>query len=266
MKETFIVRTEWYDAISELSNEDQLAIFQNMFHFHMDNQNLINLNNLSVKLVWKLILPNIERNINLYDKRKETSRENGLKGGRPSKNQQDSLIPTESEKPNKPNPETYYPNETLLVPVSVPVSVSVPEIANDFNPDAALVFERFRKLYPGDKRGHDTELAVLKKHKDWKAVLPTLEEILSVEIEYRHTVKKNTPSTFIPEWPHLSTYLKQRRWEVTREESQVSLEPKKKSHPYEGADPVHLQLKFNDYAEYLRYCEQYNVPSIPQAY
>jgi len=116
MKETFIIRTEWFDAIEDLSELEQSIILKNLFYFHSDKENLINLNNLSVKLVWKLIEPNLIRNINDYDKRRETSKDNGKLGGRPPKSNEN--------KPNKPN----KPNETLSVSDSVSDSVSVPVI------------------------------------------------------------------------------------------------------------------------------------------
>ena len=92
-KETFIIRTEWMDSILELPDEDKATILKNLFYFHSENENLINLKNLSVKLVWKLIEPNLQRNINQYDKRCLTSIENGKKGGRPRN----------LKKPKKPN-------------------------------------------------------------------------------------------------------------------------------------------------------------------
>lgn len=109
MKETFIVRTEWQDAIFELDQSDRATIFENLFHFHAGNKNLINLNNLSVKLVWKIIEPTLQRTWDKYDRRVETSVENGRRGGRPRKN----------EKPNKPKkepnnlkqPDSVYDND-----------------------------------------------------------------------------------------------------------------------------------------------------------
>src|SRR5688500_3176522 len=117
MKETFIIRTEWHKAISELKPTEQAIIFNNLFNYHEGNENLINLKNLGVNLVWKLIEPNLKRNIDDYDRRRETSKENGRLGGRPLKNKQLE----ENEKPNnlieKPN-ETQKPNETLSVIVT----------------------------------------------------------------------------------------------------------------------------------------------------
>jgi len=82
MKETFIIRTEWKDAILELSETDQAIIFRNLFLFHSGED--VVLPNQSVRLIWKLLEPNLIRNIDSYDKRRETSKENGNLGGRPN--------------------------------------------------------------------------------------------------------------------------------------------------------------------------------------
>lgn len=115
MKETFIIRTEWANAILELSIEEQAIVVQNLFYFHTDRENLINLKNLSVKLVWSFIEPNLKRNIAAYDRRIETSRENGKKGGRPK----------EPKKPRKPR-------QRLSDSVLVSEDVLVSEFENTF--------------------------------------------------------------------------------------------------------------------------------------
>lgn len=128
MKETFIIRTEWAEAIMELEPMDQATIFQNLFNFHLGNENLINLNNLSVKLVWKLIEPNLKRNIAAYDKRSVTSADNGRLGGRPK----NEVAESQEEKPNSDNLnnltekpiETKKPIESLSVSDSVSNGVS----------------------------------------------------------------------------------------------------------------------------------------------
>lgn len=73
-------------------------------------------------------------------------------------------------------------------------------------------FEKFRKEYPGQKRGFETEFKTFQKHKDWKEVLPLLSENLKKQIEIRNA--KLARKEFVPEWPMLSTYLNQRRWEI----------------------------------------------------
>lgn len=116
-KETFILRTEWYESIQELDEKSKAELLDNLFLFHLNEETKINLNNLTVKLVWKLIEPNLRRNIESYDKRKSTSSANGKKGGRPPKYQH---VTEEEKNLNNLN----KPNESLSVSVSVSDSVN----------------------------------------------------------------------------------------------------------------------------------------------
>jgi hypothetical protein len=77
----------------------------------------------------------------------------------------------------------------------------------------AAAFETFRKNYPGTKRGRETEFAVLKKHKDWREVVFTLTVVLAEQIRWRDEAQHNGV-TWLAEWPHLQTWLNQRRWET----------------------------------------------------
>jgi len=146
MKETFIIRTEWMDSILELDPIDQATIFKNLFYFHSNQNNLINLTNLSVKLVWKLIEPNLKRNIDAYDRRSDTSSANGKKGGRPKVGYSEPPVIIEeleekkpnhnlTEKPNKP----IEPIESLSDSVSDSVSVSVSDIDNNAENKFSLI-------------------------------------------------------------------------------------------------------------------------------
>lgn len=73
-------------------------------------------------------------------------------------------------------------------------------------------FEIFRKAYRGTKRGLNVEFeAFRKKHKDWQAVIPLLTPALERLIRWRNQCIDN--HVFCPEWPYLSTWLNQRRWE-----------------------------------------------------
>ena len=82
----------------------------------------------------------------------------------------------------------------------------------DTDTDTEDIFENFRKLYPGKKRGLDTEYKNFKgKHSDWKDVV----YILYTSLEQQITQKKKdkADNKFVPEWPHLQTYINNRRWE-----------------------------------------------------
>lgn len=85
IKETFIIRTEWWDWISQLSEKDKAILLEWLFLYHLKKpiENINDENNLVVKMCWSFITPNLKRNIENYDKRCETSKVNGKKGGRP---------------------------------------------------------------------------------------------------------------------------------------------------------------------------------------
>lgn len=92
-------------------------------------------------------------------------------------------------------------------------------------------FDKFRRLYPGKKRGNDTEFKNFRKHKDWREVLPHLCSILTVQAKQRDRDKFN--NKFVPEWANLQTWINQRRWEL-------ECEPEKKY------APLGKQLNFNE--------------------
>jgi predicted phage replisome organizer len=74
-------------------------------------------------------------------------------------------------------------------------------------------FDEFRKKYPGDKRGLDTEFNYfVQKHKDWQETVPTLLPSLEAQIKNRESLK--VKGAFVPEWKHLKTWIYNRWWEV----------------------------------------------------
>jgi hypothetical protein len=121
MKDTFIIRSEWWPAISKLNDTQKAIILSNLFKFHSDGQ--VDLSDALVELVWSFIEPNLIRNMANYEDRVKKASENGKKGGRPKseENQNKGLAFSETNK---------KPIETLNVSVSVSDSVSVNESDN----------------------------------------------------------------------------------------------------------------------------------------
>jgi hypothetical protein len=73
-------------------------------------------------------------------------------------------------------------------------------------------FDKFRKAYPGKKRGNETEFNNFrKKHKDWRAVITLL--LPAVENQIRDKQRRRYSGSFVPEWPNMQTWINQRRWE-----------------------------------------------------
>jgi hypothetical protein len=72
-------------------------------------------------------------------------------------------------------------------------------------------FEKARKLYPGTKRGRDTEFADFKKkHRDFAVIVPLLYSAISNQIESR---QKAGPDDFVPSWKYFRTWLNNKCWE-----------------------------------------------------
>jgi len=139
MKETFIIRTEWSKSIKVLSDEDKGKLLMNLFYYHEGQPDLIDLSSTHLQLVWGFIEPNLIRNIESYDKRSVTSKENGAKGGRP----------IEKNNLNKPNSEIGInlnnltePNETLSVSVSDSVYDTVTVIDNDIKKEQLRLLQK----------------------------------------------------------------------------------------------------------------------------
>ncbi len=204
-KETFIIRTEWYDAIKELSEPDKAKLTDCLFRFHLGYFDISEIDSIPLKIIWKMIEPNLLRNIEMYDKRKETSSINGKLGGRPKKKENLNNL-------NKPNDNLTKPNESLSVLVLEPV---IDKNININNININNEFENFRKLYPGAKRGFETEFSNFKKHKDYKEAVFLLTPALEKLKHWRE--QKKLAGGFVPEMANLQTWINQRRWEVELE-------------------------------------------------
>lgn len=215
-KKSFILHLDSLEVLDELTPTQCGELLLAMRAYNEGND--VNLSGL-LKAVFIPFRNQFDRDLEKYNAIVLRNRENGAKGGKPKGTQTNPLgILGTQANPNKPDNDSDSKKD----------NDSGNENGSENDSNASLVFESFRKLYPGTKRGHQTELDVLKKHKDWKVVLKTLEPIITAEIQWRQTTKIQSPSTFIPEWPHLSTYLKQRRWETVREQAQAYVPPEQR--------------------------------------
>jgi hypothetical protein len=110
MKETFIIRTEWWDSIELLSDQGKLEIFNALFLHHLGKDNEIKITLNESKLCWNFILPALKYNANKY----QQSVENGKKGGRPKKPKENLKVNLEETQNNlKVNLEK--PDNNLIV-------------------------------------------------------------------------------------------------------------------------------------------------------
>lgn len=106
-------------------------------------------------------------------------------------------------------------------------------------------FEAFRKVYPGRKRGLDTEFANFrKKHKDWREVLPLLLPAAQAYAEQA----RGTSQKYIK---HLQTWINNRAWETDYELSPIQRADEiNRTYQRHGISPAGYGCKAADGTEY----------------
>lgn len=106
---------------------------------------------------------------------------------------------------------TNSSNSLIINNNPIPTSPQSPQGVCERNSQEDI-FEAFRKIYKGSKRGLKTELENFKKkHKDWREVLPILKEAYEQQLAIKEDARNR--GCFVPQEKNLSTYLNQRCWE-----------------------------------------------------
>ncbi|OAV68534.1 hypothetical protein Barb6XT_00081 [Bacteroidales bacterium Barb6XT] len=119
MRETFILKSDWKSIFDDLSDKQAGMLIKMLFDYNVNGDKPANLSDLEIKMAFKLMAIDCDRFMTNYDRRCETSKNNGRKGGRPKKedkqktdyqNSDNDNIIDESEKPKKPNSKPKKPN------------------------------------------------------------------------------------------------------------------------------------------------------------
>ena len=168
MKESFILYTQFYESIVELTNEQAGEMLKALFVYSITEEepNFTGI----LKMAWIPIRQQIDRAAEKYEKKAGSNRSNGQLGGRPKKNEGETENPTvistteeETKKPNGLNnnhvvisetqtetqkPNGYFDNPNVLVPVNVHVNDNVNATtanADSSAPEAAAANFEFQK-------------------------------------------------------------------------------------------------------------------------
>lgn len=125
---------------------------------------------------------------------------------------QDSVTTSDNLSPQiNNNNNTNSSNSLIINNNPIPTSPQSPQGGCERNSQEDI-FEAFRKIYKGSKRGLKTELENFKKkHKDWREVLPNLKTLYEQQLAIKEEARNR--GCFVPQEKNLSTYLNQRCWE-----------------------------------------------------
>lgn len=109
MKETFILYTEYAKHLSLLNMEQRGVLFTAIMSFQIGEE-LPKMDGMT-QMAFSFIKSDLERTEENYQKKVETNRENGKRGGRPKKETETPKANGFQEKPKKPNGYFENPND-----------------------------------------------------------------------------------------------------------------------------------------------------------
>lgn len=234
-KKSFVFYVEWRDVLMDYPAEVRYEVYDAIIEYAASGK-LSELKPLA-KMAFSFIKKDMDRNQDKYNGKVETNRENGKKGGAPLGNSNARRKQPKTTETTQNNRTVEQTTETTLNendndnvnengnnnPPSIPPLKSGDSVADA--PDASEngrrkvieeKFEAFRKLYPGTKRGFETEYKnFIKKHKDYASIIDLLKPAIEKEIKWHETRLKN--GMFTPEYANLSTWINQKRWEYELE-------------------------------------------------
>ena len=217
MKKSFVIYVDALDILDELSSEEISELFLAIRSYHRGEK--LSLSPI-VKIAFFSFKSQFERDSEKYQKTCEARKEAGSKGGKQkvanaSKSKQDIA------------------------------NVADNDNDNDTDTDDVIViniFNSFRNKYPGTVKGLEVEFKNFKKHKNWKEVLPLLEESIDAQILENEQFK--IAGEFAPSWKNLQTWINQSCW--TQETREIE------------KDDEYLKKEFNS-IKLSRFREKYGV-------
>lgn len=112
MKETFILYTEYSKHLALLSMEQRGVLFTAIISYQAGEE-LPEMDSVT-QMAFSFIRSDLDRSEESYQKKLETNRENGKRGGRPKKETETQKPNGFEEKPKKPNGYFENPNELEL--------------------------------------------------------------------------------------------------------------------------------------------------------
>lgn len=102
MKQSFVIYYSYREILEDLSDEELGRLFRTIFDYEIDGK-IPNFESPLMKMAFKLIKVNLDRDKDSYDRRCETSAENGKLGGRPKKPKKPNLKPKKPKKADNDN-------------------------------------------------------------------------------------------------------------------------------------------------------------------
>jgi len=194
MRDGFLLYTTHYPTIQKLSIEEKAELLDAIFEYNINHQEPV-FQSRATDITFSFLKQQFDRDEAKYQSIVERNRTNGSRptAGRPPKEpKKPSGLSGKPDKPKKPDNDKDNDN------------------GND-KEKQRVVFDLFRKQYPGTKRGLNTEYENFQKHHDHVTALPLLLPAIKAEIQHNNELRAS--GQFAPSYANLQTWINQRRWE-----------------------------------------------------
>ena len=138
MKKTFILKSNWIEIFDNLSDKQAGLLIKSLFNYNVKGEKPADLTDKEVNAYFNMMLLDCKEFTEKYDRRCETSSENGKMGGRPRKPNKPNSKPNNLSKPNCVNDND---NDSPLPPSGKcecdsenrnPYPMLTPEVAKEF--------------------------------------------------------------------------------------------------------------------------------------
>lgn len=211
MKDTLIIYRDWWEAIKSLPTELQPAAFNAICEYAFEGKQPADP---IIYAVTALMRSAIDRDKAKWEDVRKKRSDAGKRGlakrwGKQNPEQTEEITSIANDsKDNK----CYQIQSPQPEPATDPQPTDTEELSK-----LEAEFERFRALYPGNKRGTAIEFGNLKKKypKKWREIVPLLVPAVERLLAYHkaaNEAKAKGAQIFLPNFAYLQTWINNARW------------------------------------------------------
>lgn len=207
---SFLLYHDMWEQFESLSDEEAGKIMKAIFIYHTTWE-IVSMDRL-LTIVFISIRKTLDRDRGRWLDYIEKQHTNGKKWGRPRNNPENPTVILKTQ----PNPSKPKKADSVSVSVSVPVSVPV-----TFNTNTD-VFDSFWTSYPIKQWKKKAREVYKKLEREHDAIM------LGLQRHIKYWSQRWKTTEFIPNTPHATTFLNERRWEDEldiKEEKKQSYNP-----------------------------------------
>nr|DAL02865.1 MAG TPA: putative replisome organizer protein [Caudoviricetes sp.] len=236
-KDNFIFYRQWWESIRELEPEQQSIAYDALMKFAFDG---VEPTDSVARALTAMMRSTIKRDLEKYERVCERNRANGKRGGAPKGNKNARRNNDNPE--SNDNPKQPKTTHSVVLDAKPEIAEIIPDVVAEHEPSEPVIvisesppesqtelermFDDFRRMYPGTKRGFKTEFDNFKRKnpKHWREIIPQLTPALQRLMDWHERAR--AAGQFVPNYKNLATWLNQQCWTEELPEIQTPITPR----------------------------------------